>query len=269
MTVNRVQKQDDWKAKPRSAQRTARAERAHAKCEEANARSYPAALLNDPALRGRGNAPVQATLIRNMQQTYGNRALQRCLQGLAVQRDPEPAEAAKDKGDITITFGPNAVESVVSAHSLEILKDVLRAAGLKSATITSTARTPTDQARAMYQNLVGKGKGQGVAAQKKLYGPAGDKVVDVYVDLKAKKKTADEIKAGMRDKIEEIGPSKVSRHCGDPTKLNVFDVGPNSIGDAKAQKAFKKAANAEVGGRVSTFIPYPQDPGHHFEIKPK
>ena len=35
-----------------------------------------------------------------------------------------------------------------------------------------------------------------------------------------------------------------------------------------AKKAFNAAAAAEVGGRVSKYIPYPKDPGNHFEIKP-
>jgi hypothetical protein len=166
---------------------------------------------------------------------------------------------------VTITFGPNAVQSVVSQHSLDILKDILTAAGLTSATITSTARNAADQARAMYDNLQNKG----VAHQKALYGPAGDQVIDVYVAAKAEGKSPTQIKAAMEAKITEIGPARVSRHCADPTRLNVFDVGPRSIGDEAANEAFKRAAQAEVaGGRVSNFIPYPKDPGHHFEIVP-
>jgi hypothetical protein len=72
----------------------------------------------------------------------------------------------------------------------------------------------------------------------------------------------------MRDRINEIGPSKVSRHCGDFHVLNVFDVGPGSLGGKKARTAFARAAQAEVGKRVSNFIPWPKDPGEHLEIKP-
>jgi hypothetical protein len=179
-----------------------------------------------------------------------------------VQRDPaEPPP-------LEITYGAHAHPEVLAANSLVILGDVLRAAGLHKAEITSTARTAEDQARAMYQNLVGTGKGQGVQAQYDLYSPAGDAVVDVFVDLKAKGKNATEIKAGMQAKIEEIGPSKVSNHCADPAKLNVFDVGPNSLGGDKEQKALVKAAQDEEGKRISRFIPYPKDPGDHFEIVP-
>ncbi|HKE76985.1 MAG TPA: M15 family metallopeptidase [Acidimicrobiales bacterium] len=172
--------------------------------------------------------------------------------------------AAKGATDVTISWGSNAKRDAVADTSLAILKDVLRAAGLSSATITSTARNATDQARAMYQNLVG----QGVAKQKKLYGPAGDKVIDVFVALRDEGRSPQEIKDGMRDEIVAIGPSKVSRHCGDPALLNVFDVGPNSLGDGEAKQAFNAAAAAEVGVRVSKYIPYPKDPGDHFEIKP-
>ena len=171
---------------------------------------------------------------------------------------------AKPATDVTISWGSNAKRDAVADPSLAILRDVVRAAGLSKATITSTARSATDQARAMYQNLVG----QGVAKQKTLYGPAGDKVIDVFVALRDEGKSAQEIKDGMRDAILAIGPSRVSRHCGDPLLLNVFDVGPNSLGDDEAKEAFNAAAAAEVGGRVSKYIPYPKDPGNHFEIKP-
>jgi hypothetical protein len=260
-----------------------------------SASQYPTSLAGSQSLRGRGNAPVQAAVLQRLQRAHGNRAVQRFLQrqkrggDVSVQRQdptggatttPAPTTGTPAGGEatpagtetpaapaaVTITFGANAVESAVSAYSKGILEDVLRAAKLTSATITSTARTPTDQARVMYNNLEGTGEGQGVEAQKKLYGNAGDKVVDVYVALKAEKKTADEIKAAMKAKIDELGPTNVSRHISDPAKLNVFDVGPNSIGDDAAQTAFKTAAQAET--RISHFIPYPDDPGHHFEIKP-
>src|SRR5438067_892486 len=39
--------------------------------------SYPLSLLGDSRLYGRGNGPVRTTLMLQMQQTYGNRAVQR------------------------------------------------------------------------------------------------------------------------------------------------------------------------------------------------
>jgi hypothetical protein len=174
---------------------------------------------------------------------------------------PPPGTMVKEP---VITFGPNARQDAVAASSLAILSDILKAAGLTKATITSTARTADDQARAMYQNLMSVG----VDAQRALYGPNGRLVIDTFEQLEAEGKSPKEVQDGMRDRINEIGPSKVSRHCGDFHVLNVFDVGPGSLGGTKARKAFAKAAKAEVGKRVSTFIPWPKDPGEHLEIKP-
>ncbi len=48
-----------------------------------NAQLYAPALLNDPRIGDRGNAPVRISLMRQMQQTQGNRAVQRWLAGQA------------------------------------------------------------------------------------------------------------------------------------------------------------------------------------------
>jgi hypothetical protein len=184
-------------------------------------------------------------------------------------KKPAPAPAAAAPPGIAanepvITFGPNARKDAVAASSLAILSDILKVAGLTKATITSTARSADDQARAMYQNLMSAG----VDAQRALYKPNGRLVIDTFEQLEAEGKSPKEVQDGMRDRINEIGPSKVSRHCGDFHVLNVFDVGPGSLGGKKARTAFARAAQAEVGKRVSNFIPWPKDPGEHLEIKP-
>jgi hypothetical protein len=91
---------------------------------------------------------------------------------------------------------------------MAVIKDILRKAGEPSCKITSTARTPEDQARAMYNNIVGTS----VKDQKDLYGHWGDMVIDQYSASKKAGKSADQIKADMAAKIREIGPEKVSRH---------------------------------------------------------
>lgn len=55
--------------------------------------------------------------------------------------------------DVQIGYGPNADPAVVSAGMVDLVKDSLREAGQTQATITSTVRTPEDQARAMFNNL--------------------------------------------------------------------------------------------------------------------
>src|SRR5690348_9882196 len=59
------------------------------------------ALLANPNIGGRGNAPVRQAALRQMQRTYGNRATQRFLDAQAataslsasVQREPAPTPA--------------------------------------------------------------------------------------------------------------------------------------------------------------------------------
>jgi hypothetical protein len=156
-----------------------------------------------------------------------------------------------------ITFGKNAKKENVTNFSLQVLEDILQAAGVSSALISSTARTPADQARVMFDNIVAKG----VAAQKRLYAAAGDSVIDEYVKAKRAGKTPVEIKAAMEAKIIAIGPTKVSHHAADPNVLCVFDVAPSSI----AKKAeFERAVSKDK--RVSKFLKPPLDPGYHLEI---
>jgi hypothetical protein len=133
---------------------------------------------------------------------------------------------------VEIKFGPKAVKENVTNFSLKVLEDIMEKAGIGSALITSTARTPADQARAMFDNI----KATSVAKQKALY-------------------------AAMEAKIIAIGPTKVSHHAADPNLLCVFDVAPSSI--AKKSE-FEKAVRADK--RVSKFLVPPLDPAYHLEI---
>jgi WXG100 family type VII secretion target len=158
----------------------------------------------------------------------------------------------------TITFGARANQDVVSEHSRGVLSDILEESGNSSATITSTARTVEDQARIMYGNI----ERDGVAEQKRLYGSNGDKVIDAYVAAKAEGLDEMGIRTRMVEKINELGPTNVSKHLADPNVLNVIDVSPNSIAD---REAFEAAVRADP--RVSKFLtPSDGDPAYHIEI---
>ncbi len=158
---------------------------------------------------------------------------------------------------VEIKFGSKAKKENVTNFSLKVLEDILQAAGLNSALISSTSRTPADQARVMFNNI----EATSVAAQKKLYAAAGDAVIDAYSEAKKARKTPIEIKAAMEAKIIAIGPTKVSHHASDPNVLCVFDVAPSSITN---KAAFEKAVRADK--RVKKFITPPLDPGYHLEI---
>ncbi len=157
-----------------------------------------------------------------------------------------------------ISFGSDAVENAVSDYALEVLKSILTTTELQSATITSTSRTVEGQARIMYDNC----GTQGVTSQKSLYGNAGDQIIDVYIAGKANGKSREQIIIDMIAKINELGPSTISKHINsDPNKMSVFDVAPSTIAD---KPAFIEAAKNDR--RVTKFLQPPDDSGYHFEI---
>ena len=200
-------------------------------------------------------------MVLRLQQGAGNAAVARML----ARATPEAAApAAPVVADATISYGANADAAVMTPEALEALQKILKTAGVASALISSTARDAHDQARAMYANL----ENEGVAAQRGLYGPSGGKVIDIYEEQKKAGKTADEIKQSMEDKINEVGPTKVSKHTADPATVLVFDVDPASIA-ADKQQALMDAANAEEGKSITNFLdPSDNDPAYHFEIVP-
>lgn len=161
----------------------------------------------------------------------------------------------KALGESTPVGQITVIGKVLPAPALKVLKEVLKSAGISSAHVTSVSRTPAEQARVMYDNCLSKG----VAFNKEMYAAAGEKVVDVFADNKAKPR--DTVIALMLAKINEIGPGKVSKHISD-THFT-FDVDPNSMPAGK-RKAFLEALNAHKA--VSKVIPPPIDPAFHIEI---
>jgi hypothetical protein len=150
---------------------------------------------------------------------------------------------------------PTLEGNTLPAPAAKVLKEILKAAGLSRARVTSVSRTPAEQARVMYENCVSKG----VQFNKNMYAAAGDKVVDVYAANKDKPR--DTVIALMLAKILEVGPSKVSKHISDTHYT--FDVAPSSIPSDK-QAAFLSAIKAHKA--VSNVIPPPTDPAFHIEI---
>lgn len=171
--------------------------------------------------------------------------------------EPEPESFLEAVPTIGISFGPNAKAADVTDFSRQVLTDILTAAGLSKVIISSTSRSPADQARVMFANL----ERQGIEAQRRLYKEPGRKVIEVYRQGKLAGKDAATIRAEMRDEIVRLGPVTVSRHASDPKIYNVFDVAPSSV--AKRPE-FESAVRAEK--RVAKFLLPPNDPGYHLEI---
>lgn len=135
----------------------------------------------------------------------------------------------------------------------------MTAAGVDSCEVTSVVRDPYDQARVMYENLIGTGTGQGIAAQLLLYKVPGQAVIHVWDVNQAKPR--DVVIGMMAEKIRQLGPENVSKHCS--TTHWVWDVGPSSIPSEK-HAAYVAAAVAHP--KVTKFLQPPQDPAYHMEI---
>jgi RHS repeat-associated protein len=171
------------------------------------------------------------------------------------EAEEEAKQAAKDKTK-TKTVVEKRKEDIaklkakngggVSSYTKRVLSDIMNASGNSSYRITSTTRSPEDQARIMYDNISKYGKN----AQKKLYGSLGDQVIDMYPD-----------KSLMLSKIIEVGPSGVSKHCGDPSLINVIDISPGSI---QNRSSFEEAVR--TNSAVSRYYMPPTDPAYHLEI---
>jgi hypothetical protein len=171
---------------------------------------------------------------------------------------PARSMAGSTPVSVAVAFGPEANAAALTPYSRAVQVDILRNAGLTAATVSSTSRTPADQARVMFENL----ERHGVDNQKRLYGAAGDKVIDVYVTGRGAGKTSEAIQVEMERRIMQLGPTSVSRHTADPRVLNVFDVAPSSIRD---RSAFERAARND--SRVAKFLsPADMDPAYHLEI---
>ena len=115
----------------------------------------------------------------------------------------------------------------VSQYSRSILTSLVGYEG--KIVVTSTYRTPEEQAMAMLANI----KKTSVDTQKKIYGVNGDKVLDVY---RSGVSDAENV-AAMAAKIKEVGPRNVSHHCFTTEEFeqkNVLDISAKSLSSTRA-----------------------------------
>ena len=73
-------------------------------------------------------------------------------------------------------------------------------------------------------------KRTGVQKQLKIYALPGEKVIGVYNENLCDSENI----RNMIAKIYEVGPSKVSKHCADPSVLNVLDVSRKRLSNVDA-----------------------------------
>ncbi len=121
--------------------------------------------------------------------------------------------------------------------------------------ITSVARTPEEQARAMLNNI----KKNGVDSQIRLYANPGDNVIRVYNPNLSDEQNL----AAMIAQIYKEGPGNVSHHCADTSVLNVVDISISKLSDVDA---FLEAVEAEKQKGTISYILERNNGCVHIEI---
>ena len=157
----------------------------------------------------------------------------------AQNANAAPANAAGDtQAKVTYHSSLPADKRIVHDYAFKLIGRAAANAGMTAAVITSTIRTPREQAETMYGYAT-----QNLAGQYKLYGATGDLVLDVYKANMGKPREG--VIDLMSQKIDELAQKgrRVSRHVVPLSiyqTLNVIDIGVNST-MAAAGASFSKA----------------------------
>ena len=154
-----------------------------------------------------------------------------------------------DLSDIEVV-GQNGIDiSLVSEYSKNILRQIAKNSNYTRVVISSTARMPRRQAEIMYNNVIANG----LQKQRDTYKQPGQRVLDVYETQKKAGKSKEEIIQTMTNKINELGASKVSRHCADFNIVNVVDIPHSSLGVNKTD--FKsQAQKLQREGKITQIL---------------
>ncbi|KEY44085.1 LysM peptidoglycan-binding domain-containing protein [Pantoea agglomerans] len=184
---------------------------------------------------------------------------------ISVVNDFEPL--VKFRTDIS-----EKLQRLVSAHSIDVIKGIMKSAGVHKITITSTLRTPEEQVEAMYNNMCNKG----VQSQLDYYAAAGREVVQVGIAVGGIDKSKEnQVKKAMIDKVNSLQKDGrlVSKHCvslESYAQRNVFDISKRLL-PVTLQRAFDKAITKYVKdnpGKVKYISPFENrgEPAFHVEI---
>ena len=158
------------------------------------------------------------------------------------------------QNEVSINYSSTADKSAVSNYTTSVLVDIMNQSSESSIQINSTARSVEDQVRVMAEMVVSRG----MPDQKKMYGSVGDQVLNEYPNRDA-----------MVAKAKELGSERVSKHCVDPSKMNVVDISPVN-GGIKNARNFSNTAHANSGvSRVLSPWTTTYDPAIHIEIPQK
>ncbi|WP_075183679.1 LysM peptidoglycan-binding domain-containing protein [Pantoea sp. 1.19] len=167
---------------------------------------------------------------------------------------------------------PLSLKNLVSNHSLDVIKGIMKSAGVHRIMITSTLRTAEKQVDAMYINM----KNKGIQSQLDYYAVAGREVVHAAIAVGGIDKSKEsQVKKAMIDKVKSLQKDGrlVSKHCvslESYAQRNVFDISKNLL-PAALQRAFDQAIKkyAKDNPRKIKYIsPFENrgEPAFHVEI---
>jgi hypothetical protein len=184
--------------------------------------------------------------------------------------NPTPAVGS---AKVTYSSSISASKKIVDPYTISVIELALKKVGMPQAVITSTIRTPDEQAHIMYRNAK-----KNLSGQFRLYGPTGDEVLKVY---KANQKRPEsEIIKRMKEKIESLLKTgrRTSNHVVTTTQykaLNIVDIGVNSTksvcGTAFNLAKFTQAIkDLRTDGYIVRFIDETSKSNScwHIEVKP-
>ena len=204
---------------------------------------------------GNNDGMVTKEEIKKSVQIYFTRGLaykNHCEKGCSSSNN----EKETDNG-VTLHFvGQTAHEDRVSNKTKNLLKEVGKKTNNLDIYITSTSRTPYDQARIMYDNCIAHGS----ESQKNIYKQPGKNVIDVFISQSAANKSKEEIIKKMEEKVIGEGPSNVSKHCSDISKMNTLDL---SYGKLKNSTSFYN----EIKKRTELDLILEENNCYHIQIK--
>ncbi|WP_163461455.1 LysM peptidoglycan-binding domain-containing protein [Klebsiella michiganensis] len=167
---------------------------------------------------------------------------------------------------------PLSLKNLVTNHSLDIMKGIMKSAGVHKIMITSTLRTAEKQVDAMYMNM----KNKGIQSQLDYYAAAGREVVQAAIAVGGIDKSKEnQVKKAMVDKVNSLQKDGrlVSKHCvslESYAQRNVFDISKKLL-PAALQRDFDKAITKyakDNPSKMKYISPFENrgEPAFHVEI---
>jgi hypothetical protein len=176
------------------------------------------------------------------------------------QQIPQTVLPARSSDDVSVSYATGVDRSSITDSAELVLREICARADISSVTISSGARTAESQVNAMYKNA-----SDNLVRERRLYGTAGQQVLDAYEQAVAAGHSEQEVKAAMLDRLNAVGPGNVSSHISQGPDVSTFDVAPSSLQSKEAIERFESEVQADP--RVSRYFAPPPDKGFHLEIR--